>query len=93
VGRARENKATAEIELMSSTSHEVGELWNGQTIVRTLGSPEIQQLVFLEDSNDETGYGLYSMPVAEAKQYLCRKRESLVVPFETHHNGYTDLAW
>jgi len=36
IGRARENKAASEIELMSSTSHEVGELWNGEAIVRTL---------------------------------------------------------
>ena len=35
VGRARENRATVEIEMMSSTSHEVCELWNGQGIVRT----------------------------------------------------------
>ena len=35
VGRARENRATVEVEMMSSTSHEVCELWNGQGIVRT----------------------------------------------------------
>ena len=35
VGRARENRATVEVELMSSTSHEVCELWNGHGIVRT----------------------------------------------------------
>ncbi|KAF8532918.1 hypothetical protein BDD12DRAFT_799739, partial [Trichophaea hybrida] len=83
VGRARENIATAEIELMSSTSHEVGELWNGQTVVRTLGSPEIQQLVFLEGSNDGTGYGLYSLSVAEAEEYLC----STFLPTHTQPTG------
>ena len=29
VGRARENGAAAEVDLMSSTSHDVCELWNG----------------------------------------------------------------
>jgi hypothetical protein len=41
IGRAWENIAAAEIELMSSTSHEVGEAWNGQEIIRTFGKPEI----------------------------------------------------
>ncbi|KAF8248447.1 hypothetical protein K440DRAFT_583372, partial [Wilcoxina mikolae CBS 423.85] len=44
IGRARENRASVEVELMSSTSHEVCELWNGQGIVRTIGRPEIQQI-------------------------------------------------
>ncbi|KAI6762512.1 hypothetical protein HG530_008492 [Fusarium avenaceum] len=34
IGRARENLAVAEAELMSSTSKEVCELWNGQEVVR-----------------------------------------------------------
>src|SRR4051794_26471573 len=33
IGRARENVATSEIELMSSTSNEVCELFNGKGIV------------------------------------------------------------
>lgn len=33
---------------MSSTSASVCELWNGQTVVRVLGSPDIIELVFLE---------------------------------------------
>lgn len=37
VGRAMENRTAAEVELMSSTSHEVSELWNGQKIVRVAG--------------------------------------------------------
>ncbi|KAF5598212.1 ankyrin repeat [Fusarium pseudocircinatum] len=39
IGRARENLAAAEVELMSSTSQDVCELWNGSEIVRSLGSP------------------------------------------------------
>lgn len=43
--RARENRAVAELELMSSTSHEVCELWNGQQIVRVFGSPKVCELL------------------------------------------------
>ena len=47
VGRARENYANAEIDLMSSVSQEVCELWNGKSIVRSTGRPEIKQIIHL----------------------------------------------
>ena len=47
VGRARENNANAEIELMSSVSQEVCELWNGKSIVRSTGRPEVKQIIHL----------------------------------------------
>lgn len=47
VGRARENRAAAELELMSSTSQEVCELYNGESIVRCLGSGSIWQYICL----------------------------------------------
>ncbi|KAH8770735.1 hypothetical protein F5883DRAFT_666080 [Diaporthe sp. PMI_573] len=50
IGRARENRALAEIELMSSTSSEVCELFNGNSIVRAMGNPKIAQfLIFPKD--------------------------------------------
>lgn len=66
IGRARENRAAAEVELMSSTSHEVCELWNGQSIVRTLGRPEVKQLLWFEevDDDDET-FGLHTVDTAD----------------------------
>ncbi|RPA77953.1 hypothetical protein BJ508DRAFT_319010 [Ascobolus immersus RN42] len=45
VGRARENVTTVELELMSSTSEEVCELWNGTGVVRTAGKPEVKEIV------------------------------------------------
>ncbi|KAF5986578.1 serine threonine phosphatase 6 regulatory ankyrin repeat subunit A [Fusarium coicis] len=45
IGRARENKAAAEIEYMSSTSAEVGELFNRRGIVPTMGQPVIAQFI------------------------------------------------
>ncbi|RSM19072.1 hypothetical protein CDV31_001993 [Fusarium ambrosium] len=47
VGRARENISAAEMELMSSTSKEVCELYNGQTIVRCQGSTPVWEFIYL----------------------------------------------
>ncbi|KAJ4149086.1 hypothetical protein NW754_000522 [Fusarium falciforme] len=47
VGRAKENVAAAELELMSSTSQEVCELFNGENIVRCLGSGSVWQYICL----------------------------------------------
>jgi hypothetical protein len=45
IGRSRENRALAEIELMSSTSKEVCELFNGKSIVRVMGKPKLAQIL------------------------------------------------
>ena len=47
IGRARENKASVEIELMSSVSQEVCEIWNGQSIIRSTGQPQVKQIIHL----------------------------------------------
>ncbi|KAM6534160.1 hypothetical protein FALCPG4_007096 [Fusarium falciforme] len=47
VGRAKENRAVPELELMSSTSEEVCELYNGKHVVRCLGSGSIGQYICL----------------------------------------------
>ncbi|RYP78165.1 hypothetical protein DL769_003246 [Monosporascus sp. CRB-8-3] len=54
IGRARESRAVAEAELMSSTSNEVCELWNGQEVVRVMGSGQIREFIILlpEESSD-----------------------------------------
>lgn len=46
VGRGKEGRAQVELELMSSNSPDVGEMWNGQAIVRVLGAPSIFQLIY-----------------------------------------------
>jgi hypothetical protein len=70
IGRAGENRAALEVELLSSTSHEVCELWNGQAVVRMVGRPEVQQLVFLECCKDPKKLGLYTVVTAENAGYL-----------------------
>jgi len=54
IGRAREGKGVVEVELMSSTSHDVCELWNGDRVARILGTkepPSIIELLYSKDSN------------------------------------------
>ncbi|KAM3439719.1 hypothetical protein NHJ13734_003600 [Beauveria thailandica] len=43
IGRARENTAAAEVELMSSTSRETCELWNGKSVVEALADEVAQR--------------------------------------------------
>ncbi|EXF73778.1 hypothetical protein CFIO01_07406 [Colletotrichum fioriniae PJ7] len=52
IGRSRENRALAEIELMSSTSGEVCELFNGNSIVRAMGKPRIGQILIFPGKYD-----------------------------------------
>ena len=70
VGRAQENRATVEMELMSSTSHEVCELWNGRGIVRTMGKPEIRQIIYFEDPKKEVTFRLHTVETAEEDKLL-----------------------
>lgn len=53
VGRARESRAIQEAELMSSTSEEVCELWNGHEIVRVMGKGPIREFIILPPAKDE----------------------------------------
>jgi hypothetical protein len=56
IGRARESRAVAEAELMSSTSNEVCELWNGHEIVRVMGEGPIREfIVLLPEGSGEKG--------------------------------------
>ncbi|KAK4107462.1 hypothetical protein N656DRAFT_793174 [Canariomyces notabilis] len=53
IGRARESRAVVEAELMSSTSNEVCELWNGQQIVRVMGEGPIREFIILMPKEEE----------------------------------------
>lgn len=72
VGRARESSAMAEVELLSSTSHEVCELWNGHAIVRVMGSPSIAEILYFEEADmaGDNTCGLYTFEEAKARGVL-----------------------
>ncbi|KAH6617508.1 hypothetical protein F5144DRAFT_393815 [Chaetomium tenue] len=58
IGRARKSRAVVEAELMSSTSHEVCELWNGQQIVRVMGRGPIREFIILLPDEEPASQGL-----------------------------------
>ncbi|KAL7269575.1 hypothetical protein RUND412_007753 [Rhizina undulata] len=76
VGRAKESIATTESEVMSSTSADVCEVWNGTQVVRAVGSAVMLEVFytkhkgngcdiclygeFEESGNEKRFYGVYS---------------------------------
>lgn len=78
IGRARENKALVEYELMSSTSHEVGEAFNGQGIVRVLGRPRVAEFVIFPKQYDD------------AEEFFARQAQEVPDDKEPDHLGVAD---
>lgn len=71
IGRARENRSSAELEFMSSTSHEVCELWNGEGIIRTTGKGVVKQIVFLKDcGRDDQECFLFTLDAAKKEKHM-----------------------
>lgn len=68
IGRARESRAIVESDLMSSTSHEVCELWNGQQIVRVMGEAEVREFIILVGEDSDTIPAGDTGNIAVAKQ-------------------------
>jgi len=60
VGRAQEGKGIVEVELMSSTSTDVCEMWDGERVIRILGSPSVAQLFYLVPDEAHTAAGSQS---------------------------------
>lgn len=54
IGRAQEPEAAAEVELCSSTSHSVCELWGGSGVTRIFGRPNILEFVCRRVGNDDS---------------------------------------
>ncbi|KAH7236532.1 hypothetical protein BKA59DRAFT_404921 [Fusarium tricinctum] len=51
IGRSRENRLVAEMELMSSTSEETCELWNGDDMVRCQGLAPVKEFICILPRN------------------------------------------
>jgi hypothetical protein len=54
IGRARESKVDVQIEAMSCTSVAVGEMWNGQAVVKINGKVPVLELIYFP-ATDATG--------------------------------------
>ncbi|KAK0665235.1 hypothetical protein QBC41DRAFT_233284, partial [Cercophora samala] len=70
IGRAREPAAMVELELMSSTSSDVCELWNGVGMVRVVGSPSIAQLIYQDPSSSAQPENSVSNESADRRVYV-----------------------
>lgn len=82
IGRAKESRGTVEAELMSSTSSDVCELWNGQGVVRVPGCPVLLQLVYVP-SKDPLSQGspeIYTFAEAVKENIYSRKPEAKLNP-------------
>lgn len=89
VGRARETRAVAEFELMSSTSHEVCELFNGTYIVRAMGRPQLQQFILLDDpaqnaAHNNEACGIHTLDSAFKKG---------LIHYRSKYTSYTIKSW
>lgn len=54
IGRARESRAVAEVELMSSVSHEVCEMFNGRSFIRAIGKPKVAHFLIFRVPSKES---------------------------------------
>lgn len=79
IGRARENNAQVEIELLSSVSQEVCELWNGRSIIRSTGQPEVKQIIHIPaEKGDISPESFITInPETWSKNYRLKKRNSV----------------
>ncbi|KAF5541711.1 ankyrin repeat [Fusarium napiforme] len=77
IGRSRENLSSAEMELMSSTSQETCELWNGRDVVRCQGKAPVTEFICLASANSgQTIKRIGFMKLSEAiEQRLVKKRD------------------
>ncbi|KAG5801697.1 hypothetical protein H9Q74_000033 [Fusarium xylarioides] len=89
IGRAKENTAAAEMELMSSTSLEVCELFNGDSIVRCQGTSPVWEFICIfptMHANDkpDVGLPLRYMTLEKAIQEKLLKIDPPSSPFILH---------
>jgi hypothetical protein len=74
IGRSRENLAVAEVDLMSSTSTEVCELWNGREIVRSMGSAPVREFICISprpvSGTENSSNGLEEDAFGDVKNYI-----------------------
>lgn len=62
IGRAKESRGEVEADLMSSTSSDVCELWNGEGVVRVLGRPVLLQLVMCPTATTNATFNIHPTP-------------------------------
>ena len=93
VGRAHENNATVEMDLMSSVSQEVCELWNGKSIIRSTGRPEVKQIIHrLAEEGDISPESFITVDALKEDEITDAKNtESGTSKMSVHPTDYKDM--
>ncbi|CAH0039814.1 unnamed protein product [Clonostachys rhizophaga] len=92
IGRARESTAAAEMELMSSTSKEVCELFNGNSFVRCQGTAPVWEYICIipKKANSREKRPLQFMTLGDAvDEGLLSKHEKGTQPDDTSESTST----
>ncbi|RPA72062.1 ankyrin [Ascobolus immersus RN42] len=94
IGRAREPEALAELEVLSSTSPDVCELWNGSGIARVVGSPHILELVLLPAIEGKPAQ-IHTLQTAvqESIFELREKNAEIAQSFETEFTSPPNISY
>ncbi|RPB06916.1 hypothetical protein P167DRAFT_530502, partial [Morchella conica CCBAS932] len=79
IGRSKEGQGLVELELMSSNSRDVGEMWNGQAVVRLVGEPTIFQFIYESNPAADDPYrGIHILEKTNPLFELSHPDESLL---------------
>lgn len=54
IGKAQESQEAVEVEVLSSTSQDVCEIWNGQELVRVQGNGSVLEIVYQEPARSSS---------------------------------------
>ncbi|KAH6956200.1 hypothetical protein DER45DRAFT_566303 [Fusarium avenaceum] len=88
IGRSRENLSAAEMELMSSTSNETCELWNGSDVVRCQGVAPVTEFICLVPKG--TGKGIKRIRFMDLRDAI---DEGLVNKQDPNTPGALERLW
>jgi hypothetical protein len=90
--RARESRANAEKEILSSTSEDVCELWSGQEIVRELGNPRGMKDIILLDEEIQIAGARQPTRVLDISSAVTNKILELEQPSSLTDDEISDIS-
>lgn len=80
VGRAKKSRGEVEADLMSPTSTDMCELWNGDGVVRVLGRPVLLQMIRVKEVGGT--WGIYTFNDAIDKRLYTEKGTQIGNPID-----------
>jgi hypothetical protein len=76
IGLAEDRVWDVEKDLMSSTSEDVSEFWDGEKVVRVVGRSRVSELFFTGLGVNETPYGFYTTQEAKYRDNILTRRRT-----------------